>query len=147
MTTIEDATFHVQGPARVRWVRRGRHVRYLPEGAVSALGSWGSPWRIKVTAGIKPFLVYWAGCGLGRARPRPDWWQYSSHATRREAQETVLAAIELWLDEPDQADLVARIRTELAGQVLWCHCGKSTPCHADVLVKVANSQPLPVISN
>lgn len=33
---------------------------------------------------------------------------------------------------------LAEIRTELAGKNLACYCPIGTPCHADVLIEVAN---------
>lgn len=44
-----------------------------------------------------------------------------------------------YLDRPEQAQLVRDIRAELSGKNLACWCpldGK--PCHADVLLKIAN---------
>lgn len=44
---------------------------------------------------------------------------------------------ERWLR--DQPDLVARARRELGGRTLICPCGPEHPCHADVLLRVANN--------
>ena len=46
-----------------------------------------------------------------------------------------------WLHEPEQADLVAAIRTELRGKDLVCWCREdSLWCHADALLEIANSE-------
>lgn len=47
------------------------------------------------------------------------------------------------LDRPEQADLVDEIRTKLRGKNLACWCPLDGPCHADVLLSVANAQKEP----
>lgn len=44
-----------------------------------------------------------------------------------------------YLARPEQADLVAAIRTELPGLNLACWCPIGSPCHADVLLEIANA--------
>lgn len=44
-----------------------------------------------------------------------------------------------WLQLPAQADLVTAIRSELRGKDLACWCPEGQPCHADTLLRVANS--------
>lgn len=51
---------------------------------------------------------------------------------RREAT----AAFRSWLE--DQHDLVDAARTELRGKDLACFCPLDQPCHADVLLELAN---------
>jgi hypothetical protein len=75
---------------------------------------------------------------MGRGRPRPSWFEPINCADRRQAQGEIIAALELWLFEPGQADLVAQIRHELKGKPLACLCGPGTPCHGDVLLNIAN---------
>jgi hypothetical protein len=58
---------------------------------------------------------------------------------RRAAQQEIQAALELWLGEPEQADLVAAIRSKLSGKILACRCGAGSPCHGDVLLRVARA--------
>jgi hypothetical protein len=111
----------------------------IPEGAVAIIGSWGCPFRIRqAPAGRKPYRVDWCPSGMGRNRCRPVWWEPINCPDRRSAQLEILAALELWLEEPEQADLVAKIRAELRGKPLACCCGPSTPCHGNVLVRIAN---------
>ena len=47
-----------------------------------------------------------------------------------------------WIREPEQAELLARVRRELAGKVLACHCGTKDiqrgMCHAVTLAKIAD---------
>jgi hypothetical protein len=44
---------------------------------------------------------------------------------------------------PEQVELRAAIRGELAGKDLACWCPTDQPCHADVLLEIANAQPSP----
>lgn len=43
-----------------------------------------------------------------------------------------------YLARPEQAGLLAAIRTELCGKDLACWCPLDGPCHADVLIEIAN---------
>lgn len=40
---------------------------------------------------------------------------------------------------PEQADLVQRIKRDLRGKNLACWCPPGSPCHADVLLEIANA--------
>jgi coenzyme F420 biosynthesis associated uncharacterized protein len=57
-------------------------------------------------------------------------------------------AYRTWLAE--QPDLIEQIRTDLAGKTLLCWCEIGQPCHADVLLEIANTprhqwdRPIPV---
>lgn len=48
---------------------------------------------------------------------------------------------------PEQAAFVEEVRTELRGKVLACWCPLDGPCHADVLLDLANTPPLKEIEN
>lgn len=43
-----------------------------------------------------------------------------------------------YLARPEQAELVADIKASLRGKRLACWCPPDAPCHADVLLKIAN---------
>jgi hypothetical protein len=45
-----------------------------------------------------------------------------------------------WLHEPEQANLITAIRSELRGKDLACWCPNHHWCHADVLLEIANSE-------
>ncbi|MBA4766106.1 MAG: DUF4326 domain-containing protein [Porphyrobacter sp.] len=45
-----------------------------------------------------------------------------------------------YLQRPDQADEVAAIRDQLRGKNLACWCPLDGPCHADVLLNIANGE-------
>lgn len=42
------------------------------------------------------------------------------------------------------AELLAAVRRELRGRDLACWCKPGEPCHADVLIELANPEPEPV---
>jgi hypothetical protein len=44
-----------------------------------------------------------------------------------------------YLGRPEQTATVANIRTELRGKNLACWCPLDQPCHADVLLELANN--------
>lgn len=43
-----------------------------------------------------------------------------------------------YLARPEQAELVGDIKAQLVGKDLACWCPLDGPCHADVLLEVAN---------
>lgn len=45
-----------------------------------------------------------------------------------------------YLKRPEQADLVQLIRERLCGKNLACWCGTDQPCHADILLEIANEE-------
>lgn len=44
-----------------------------------------------------------------------------------------------WLTHPNRHALVADVKSELRGKNLACWCRAGEPCHADVLLEIANS--------
>jgi hypothetical protein len=54
------------------------------------------------------------------------------------SKQTVVRLFERYL--PTRPDLYERIRTELGGKDLSCWCSISDPCHADVLLRIANEE-------
>ncbi|NYE73437.1 DUF4326 domain-containing protein [Microlunatus parietis] len=97
-------------PRRIQ-LRRAAGWR-KPEGAVVVARPtrWGNPFRIEPK--------------LGHDR---DW---------------AVASFRAFLADPESADLDYpsrdEIRAELAGKDLACWCPLSGPCHADVLLEIAN---------
>jgi len=45
-----------------------------------------------------------------------------------------------YLQRPEQAEEVAAIRAQLRGKNLACWCPLDQPCHADVLLQIANDE-------
>ena len=79
--------------------------------------------------------------GSARGSPGPRDGSPREFQDRWEAQIAALEAFVSWINHPDQADVVARIRRDLRGRDLACFCSERSPCHADVLLLVANQDP------
>lgn len=65
----------------------------------------------------------------------PAMWFRDSKA---EASALSVQAFEAWLQQPAQDALRRRIAVELRGKNLGCWCKIGEPCHADVLLQLAN---------
>ena len=73
---------------------------------------------------------------------RPTKWgnPFTFKAIAPEGRRTAVSLYEEWLKQPPQTELVADIRRNLAGKDLACWCPLDEPCHADILLKVANEE-------
>jgi hypothetical protein len=115
-------------PQRLQLSRRGgynlqdasRALNSLPARLVTRPGKWGNPFSIEDIA--KRF-------GLDAAS----------------AQAKAVALCAEWLNgsidaelSPGPAPSSATIRAELGGYNLACWCKAGTPCHADLLIEIAN---------
>jgi hypothetical protein len=119
----------VTAPQRIQQ-RRTKGWR-KPEGAV-AVGRgtrWGNPYRVIPVRASGPFDVERADGGfLGRAE--------DIELARTIAVERYRHALEqFWADYPRPSE----IRAGLAGRDLMCWCPLDQPCHADVLLEIANA--------
>ncbi|GGW15819.1 hypothetical protein GCM10018980_51400 [Streptomyces capoamus] len=75
--------------------------------------------------------------GQQHAYVHPDktiTWHLVQDATREQA----VAMFRDWLNQ--RPDLAQAARTELTGRDLMCWCPLDEPCHADVLLEIANQQ-------
>jgi Domain of unknown function (DUF4326) len=140
MTTATTAA-----PPRRLVMGRTRSYCLLP-GFVNSLGRWGCPFRVlerrRKDGTFAGWSVAWRDHGLGLGKPRPPGWKKPSEFQDRwEAQVAALVAFVTWINHADQADVVARIRRDLRGRDLACFCSERSPCHADVLLLVANQDP------
>lgn len=112
------------GPQRIQ-LRRTKGWR-LPDGVVKVArpGRWGNPFVVtdKVAPGKGTGGCYWA-------------------------VPTVADAVECFRLYIDQVPgMVADIQEHLRGKDLACWCKPGTPCHADVLLQIAN-EPAPSASD
>ena len=101
-------------PHRIQMTRDKPWRHLAPDAVIVARGKAGEPW-----GNPHPIDVPCPGCGGVRH-------------TRDEA----VRLYRVHLDA--HPDLVARARDELAGRDLTCWCPLDVPCHADVLLEVAN---------
>ena len=93
----------------------------LPDGAVNVARptGWGNPWREGTTS--------WT-VGPGGVIDRSG-----KVLTRQDAVDSYRHSCEY------MPERVAHIREELAGRDLACWCKPGEPCHADVLLEIANA--------
>lgn len=92
-----------------------------PDAVIVARGhEWGNPYRVGEE-------LMWAGFGLAPFQPVT--------ITRPLA----VALFQAWLDQRFGAMIYEQIQHELAGRDLACWCPLDEPCHADVLLEIANS--------
>ena len=107
-------------PVRVQQ-RRTRGWR-KPENTVSVArpGPWGNPWRVGDSA-----LIEW-----------PYFAPVGTPMQVREVPITAALAVELY--RIAIASAADEVRAELRGKNLMCFCPLDQPCHADVLLELAN---------
>lgn len=93
----------------------------MPEGAVCVTrpGKWGNPFTVLPNA--RPGAI--VGGALG----------YQAVPTIEDAIECFRAMFEA------KPEMVEAARNELRGKDLACFCPLDQPCHADVLLEIANS--------
>lgn len=108
----------------------------MPAGAVyvGRGSAWGNPYRV-VECGkfTDDGSIAWAG--------RHDWeLNYPHHRTREEAATRAVEGFKDWLlnGTSDKAKYARERLSWLRGKDLACWCASGQPCHADVLLKLAN---------
>jgi hypothetical protein len=105
-------------PERIQRKRTGGWR--LPAGAVCVTrpGRWGNPWR--------------EGSANWTVGPRGMIDRSGKTLTRQDAVDSYRHSL---LNAPD---LMEAVRRELGGKDLACWCPPGEPCHADVLLAIAN---------
>ena len=68
---------------------------------------------------------------------RPSRWG-NPFTVAEHGQEMAVNLFRQWIQKPEQAAYRAKVRDELSGKALACYCAAHLPCHADVLVEVAD---------
>lgn len=68
---------------------------------------------------------------------RPSRWG-NPFRLGSDTPDVVVAKYLFWLGDAAQAELREAIRAELRGHDLACWCSLERPCHADLLLKIAN---------
>lgn len=116
-------------PERIQ-LRRTRGWR-MPVGAIKVdrSSSFGNPYKVSEA---KPLD--------GKPVDKPWWVESDSYvwmfATKDEAQ---AASVRLFRETMTE-HMKERVRLSLKGSNLACWCRPGTPCHADVLIEIANSK-------
>ena len=69
---------------------------------------------------------------------RPTRWGNPFRVTAQRSRREVVVAYSIWIEMPGQQELRNAIKRELRGHDLVCWCRLDKPCHADILLRVAN---------
>ena len=109
-------------PARIQ-LSRAKGWR-KPEGAliVSRPSPWGNPWKAEVVQGVGWVCTDTRSNLIVQARDR------------RDAHDLAVAHYRTWIAPRAEA-----ARAELRGRALCCWCPLDMPCHAAVLIEIANA--------
>lgn len=106
----------------------------MPENTVKVDRStgFGNPFRIEKGKSQHLGVVWFVGTWGGPAM----WIKYS----KEEAAEISIKAFRAWMSDANRIQLAREV---LAGKDLacWCSTKPGTPCHADVLLEIANKTP------
>ena len=81
------------------------------------------------------------GYCVGRPGPFGNPWPVGAPGPDGTIATTRAEAVELYRRLAEHPELVALARERLAGRPLGCFCPLTEPCHADVLLEVANRAP------
>ncbi|WP_049581047.1 DUF4326 domain-containing protein [Streptomyces sp. SBT349] len=103
-------------PAAAVYVGRGR----------GDYGRWGNPFRIIRIGGVWSLLLL-------------DGRLCGAHATKESAARAATEEFRAWVHAPEQSELLAAARSELAGRDLACWCAVGTPCHGGVWLTAVNA--------
>lgn len=100
----------------------------MPEGAVyvGRPSGWGNPWKAEVVQGVGWACTDTRTGLIVQARDRHD------------AHDLAVAHYRTWISA-DLAGMRDAARAELRGKTLCCWCPPDMPCHADVLLELANA--------
>lgn len=107
----------------------------MPEGTVKVDRStgFGNPFPIIKCASISRGVsspIWQIGTWEGPAM----WFQ----DTEAEARTLSVEAFRAWIERPAQEAIRQKARLALRGKHLACWCALGAPCHADVLLEIAN---------
>lgn len=119
---------HVPGPQRMQLSRRAGFnlqeaslaLNGLPAKLITRPGKWGNPFTIDDTA--KRYGLAHDAAQAKAVELCADWLRGKIDATL----------------SPGPAPSRDLIRAELSGHNLACWCKAGTPCHADILIELAN---------
>jgi hypothetical protein len=126
-------------PNRMRFSRK-RGSRIPPNTVVvTRSGMYGNPFRV-----VPPdrdnasWRVWRCGCSRNSISGRVKYADPFDCKSQLDAHEQAVRLFREWLTAPEQSGVLDRVRRELAGYNLACSCPLNLPCHADVLLELAN---------
>ncbi|HEV2071077.1 MAG TPA: DUF4326 domain-containing protein [Acidimicrobiales bacterium] len=130
-------------PKRIQ-LRRLKGWR-MPDGAVSVArpSRWGNPWMIGLVVDRSISGVQ-HGAGAGMYAPDDvrmfELLEPEAPLSASEAVRLYRHDLEATLGEPDDYPDVVEALGKLRGKDLACWCSLDQPCHADVLLELANAE-------
>lgn len=127
----------VNAPVRIE--RKRRRGWRMPDDAVyvGRPSTWGNPFRITRSSDFHGLHGSWFVIDPQGTKHHPD--EDSQRSARQKAVDLFAAWVTHHDDQVGGAPTTDRIRNELAGHDLVCWCPSQQPCHADVLIEIANS--------
>lgn len=112
---------------RTKGWRAPENTAYVGRGS-----RWGNPWVVVQTP--RGWAANWIPGGPG---PKPSAQNQWRDAPTQHAAHAI--AVELYRDFAENTPtFTAEARTHLAGRNLMCWCPPELPCHAEVLLRIAN---------
>ncbi|APO74233.1 hypothetical protein AM571_CH01397 [Rhizobium etli 8C-3] len=103
---------------------------------VARPGRWGNPWKVKVRGRFHDTnAAAWAGA-------HDQEINYPFHRTQADAARRAAECYESALCEGRLTRVKIEEVTELRGSNLACWCSLDMPCHADVLLRLANPETI-----
>lgn len=111
----------------------------MPAGAiyVGRPTRWGNPFRVTRSSAYHGLAGSWFVLDEHGTTYHPE------ENTQRAARQRAVDLFAHALSEGGDAGIsLQRIRDELAGHDLVCWCPSAEPCHADVLLTLANDRPI-----
>ena len=117
-------------PKRIQMSRQHPWRADNPDAVIIARPSkWGNPYAVRPVSKRGPFDVY-----VG------DWFCGQATDLQR-AREIAVERFRYAIGQSFHGLDIAQARAELAGRDLACWCPLDQPCHADVLLELANGDP------
>lgn len=105
---------------------------------VTRPGKWGNPFAVEETAGGWLLKVEGKAANDAKVMDIARKWNEIGALGHRAA--SVVVAVEAFRQLHDNEISRHAIRHALKGRVLACWCSVGTPCHADVLLAIANDE-------
>lgn len=138
MTASPAATVTTEEPRRIQ--RQRTKGWRMPAGVVyvGRISRWGNPWRI--------IPVHDRNFPFGDAADVRHVDSGTTIGRFERISRSPGTGASYWAARQYESDLtdadIAEIRGALAGKTLACWCPVDQPCHGDVLIAIANDQPI-----
>ena len=133
--TLSPQKDGVQSPRRVQMTRSAPWRTANPEAVIVARPRyWGNPWAVRPSRTTRGMWAIETEDG------------YEDIGTRAEAIAVAVAQYRQWRQGLAALGLQLERLAELRGRDLACWCSLDQPCHADVLLELANAdEPAAVV--